>query len=183
MGTPIVIVGAGGFAREVFGLLDAIERARPGTWDFRGFVADDIPSEIITKRIGGTYLGDIDSFVNSDKDLSGFSFVVAIGSGATRRKIEPRLLNAGLSHAVLAHPTASIGTEVSIGPGAIICANVVLTSNIVLGTSVHVHIGSLISHDVLIGNHVTLSPGVNITVNVVVDDDVLSIQVRQFSPD
>ena len=154
------------------GLIRAIEDKAPGTWDFRGFVADDIPSANLMERLGATYLGNTESFINSSEDFSGFSFVVAIGNGQTRKMIEPKLQNAGLTHACLVHPTASIGVDVSFGPGTIICANSVLTTNIRLGNSVQVHIGSLISHDVTIGNHVTLSPGVNVTGNVTIDDDV-----------
>jgi sugar O-acyltransferase (sialic acid O-acetyltransferase NeuD family) len=153
-------------------LILAIEEKAPGTWDFKGFVADDIPSEILMERLGAAYLGNIESFIDSIEDFSGFSFVVAIGNGQTRKMIEPKLQNAGLTHACLVHPTASIGVDVSFGPGTIICANSVLTTSIRLGNSVHVHIGSKISHDVTIGNHVTLSPGVNVTGNVIIDDDV-----------
>ena len=150
----------------------AIENKDPGTWDFKGFVADDVPSEILMERLGATYLGSIESFVNSSENFSGFSFVVAIGHGQTRKMIEPKLQNAGITLASLVHPTANIGLDVSFGPGTIICANSVLTTSIRLGNSVHVHIGSKISHDVTIGNHVTLSPGVNVTGNVIIDDDV-----------
>ena len=172
MGKPIVIVGAGGLGREVFGIIAAIEEESPGTWDFRGFVADDIPPSHLMDRLGSKYLGDIETFIGSVDGVNELSFIVAIGNGKIRKLIEPRFIQAGLSHASLIHPSVILGIDVVVGPGAIICANSVLTTNIQLGTSVHINIGSLISHDVTIGNHVTLSPGVNLTGNVKISDEV-----------
>lgn len=169
---PIIIVGAGGLGREVFGIIDEIEKKYQGTWDFQGFVADDIPPASLMDRLGTKYLGNTETFLDSVEKDTELSFIVAIGNGKTRKLIEPRFIQAGLSHASVIHPSVILGIDVTIGRGAIICANSVLTTNIQLGTSVHINIGSLISHDVTIGNHVTLSPGVNLTGNVKISDEV-----------
>ena len=172
MGKPIVIVGAGGMGREVFGIIAAIEEAIPDTWEFRGFVADDIPPIELMDRLGAKYLGGIEEFVHSIENRSELSFIVAIGDGKTRQLIELQLIKAGLIHASLIHPSAILGIDVTFGQGTIICTNSVLTTNIRLGNSVHINIASIIGHDVSIGNHVTLSPGVNLNGNVKISDEV-----------
>jgi sugar O-acyltransferase (sialic acid O-acetyltransferase NeuD family) len=172
LGKPIVIVGAGGLGREVFGIIAAIEEEFPDTWDFRGFVADDIPPIELMDRLGAKYLGGIEEFVHSIERVDELSFIVAIGDGKTRKLIEPRLIQAGLRHVSLIHPSVILGIDVSVGSGTIICANSVLTTNIRLGNSVHINIAGIIGHDVSIGNHVTLSPGVNLNGNVTISDGV-----------
>ncbi len=172
MGKPIVIVGAGGMGREVFGIISAIEEEFPGTWDFRGFVADDIPPNDLMDRIGARHLGGIEEFAQSVEKVNDLSFIVGIGDGKTRKLIETRLIQAGLELVSLIHPSAILGVDVNVGLGTIICANSVLTTNIRLGNSVHINIASIICHDVSIGNHVTLSPGVNINGNVKISDEV-----------
>jgi sugar O-acyltransferase (sialic acid O-acetyltransferase NeuD family) len=172
LGKPIVIVGAGGMGREVFGIIAAIEEEFPDTWDFLGFVADDIPPNDLMARLGAKYLGGIEEFVNSVEKVAELSFIVAIGDGKTRKLIEPRLIQAGLRHVSLIHPSVILGIDVTVGSGAIICANSVLTTNIRLGNSVLINIASIICHDVSIGNHVTLSPGVNLNGSVKIADEV-----------
>lgn len=170
--TPIVIVGAGGFGREVLGLLRDIHAADPSVWDFQGFVADEEPDAGSLERIGALYLGTTRAFSTSNALAEGLSFVVAIGNGPVRRRLEQELCKAGLRLATLVHPSAIVGPDVEVGAGSVICAYSVLTTNVRTGLSAQINIGCVIGHDVTIGDHVTLSPSVNLSGNVTLGDEV-----------
>ena len=60
--------------------------------------------------------------------------------------------------------------EVAIGPGAILCPFVTLTSNIQIGQHFHANLYSYVEHDCVIGNFVTFAPGVKCNGNVHIED-------------
>ncbi len=169
MATPLIIVGAGGFGREVLCLVRDIERYSPGSWDFRGFVAADVPDPALLSRVNASYLGRPDD-TSLLQELHGCSFVVAIGDGTTRERIT-REVAVALGRAVtLIHPTAVIGQDVHIGHGVVVCAGCMLTTNISVGAVTVLDRGSMIGHDCSIGDSVTLGPRTTVSGNVVVRD-------------
>lgn len=167
----IVIVGAGGFGREVLTLIRDINEESAGTWDFVGFLATEAPDSTMLRRIDATYLG---SDKNEDllASLHGCHCVVAIGSCSVRRDVTARMRRAGLVPANLVHPSAVIGEDVELGRGTIICAGSVLTTNIRLGAGVHVNLLCTVGHDCVLGDFATLAPGVLISGNVTLADEV-----------
>ena len=66
MSESIVIVGAGGFGREV---LDVLRAADPlgTTWNYIRFVADDEPERAVLKRINATWLGGTREFLEKPR--------------------------------------------------------------------------------------------------------------------
>lgn len=161
MTTPIVIVGCGGFGREVQDIIDAINRVSL-TWDLMGYV-DDNPNPTNLKLIesrGSALLGSTDWL--RDAGLSA-QYVVGIGSGSARRSIDVKLSERGLVPAILVHPAATLGYDVRIGAGSIICAGVRATTNIFLGRHVHLNINSTIGHDSTLADYVTVNPLVAIS--------------------
>jgi sugar O-acyltransferase (sialic acid O-acetyltransferase NeuD family) len=169
MPKTLVIVGAGGSGREVLGLVRDIEDGRNGSWEFLGFVADDVPDEEALFRIGAPYLGSTED-ADLLSSLSGSYFAVAIGNGALRAHAFAHMREAGLLPAILIHPTVVAGQDIEINPGAVICAGSILTTNIRLGAGAYVNLGCTISHDVSIGNFVTLAPNVSLSGNVTLND-------------
>ena len=59
-----------------------------------------------------------------------------------------------------------------IGKGSIICAGVIMTSNIKIGYFSHININTTIGHDTITGSYFTTAPGVNISGNCVIGDSV-----------
>lgn len=167
----IVIVGAGGFGREVLTLIRDINEATPTTWDFVGFLAAEAPDPSMLRRIDATYLGS-DTDEQLLASLHGCHCVVAIGSSSVRRDVTARMLTAGLVPATLVHPSAVIGEDVELGGGTVICAGSVLTTNIRLGAGVHVNLLCTVGHDCVLGDFATLAPGVLISGNVTLADGV-----------
>jgi sugar O-acyltransferase (sialic acid O-acetyltransferase NeuD family) len=166
MTTPIVIFGAGGFAREVLQIIQDINAQSPGAspWHPMGFVVDSafMGGEPVH---GLPILGSVDWLALHPQ----VQVVVAVGAPSSRRRIAASIEAQGRNtFATLVHPRAWVGRQVEIGPGSVICAGSLITTDIRLGRHVHVNIGSTIGHDATLGDFVTLNPSVNVSGNVVV---------------
>lgn len=167
----IVIVGAGGFAREILTLIRDVNEATPETWDFVGFLAADPPDPGMLQRIDAAYLGsDTDERVLAN--LQDCCVVVAIGAGSTRRHVVARMISYDLPLATLVHPTAVIGEDVELGPGSVVCAGSILTTNIRLGVGVAIDRSVNVGHDCVVGDFVTLAPGSVLSGNVTLAEEV-----------
>lgn len=161
MTRPIVIIGCGGFGREVHDVINAINEVSR-QWRVIGYT-DDAPVEdnlrLIEER-GTDYLGAVSWLDSAPLDID---YVLGIGSGKVRRHLDERLKQTGRHAAVLVHPQASMGYGVRIGDGSVICAGVRLTNNIVLGRHVHLNLNSTVGHDSRLGDYVTVNPLVSIS--------------------
>jgi sugar O-acyltransferase (sialic acid O-acetyltransferase NeuD family) len=169
---PLVVIGAGGFGREVLDVIRDINNAGTGDWDILG-VVDDSPSGENLQRLsiqGVPYLGTIEDLLHQNTECR---FVVGVGSPAARRTISERLERAGLEPATLVHPHASAGTATSLGAGTIICAGARLTTNVTVGRHVHVDTNATVGHDTFLGDFVRLNPASSVSGDCVVEDDVL----------
>jgi sugar O-acyltransferase (sialic acid O-acetyltransferase NeuD family) len=167
----IIIIGAGGSGREIFSLLEAVNQVAPGSWDIQGFASADKPNLELLAKLNTEYLGKPQDLKNNNSNISNWYFVVGIGDPGDRRKMEEEGKRQGLKLATLIHPSAQIGSDVEIQEGSVICANVVITTNVRIGKSVQVNIGCIIAHDVFIGDYVTLAQSVNLTGNVIVKNN------------
>jgi hypothetical protein len=165
-------VGAGGFAREVHDVVEAINDAESSSSDrfeFLGFIdnANDHP-ELILDR--GPLLGDDEALAGLP---AGAQYVIAIGNGGIRRAIDERATALGLTAAILVHPSATMSAHrVELGPGSIICSHVSLTTAIRLGRHVHLNLNVTVGHDTVVGDYVTINPGASISGNVLLEDEV-----------
>lgn len=74
---------------------------------------------------------------------------------------------------ILVHPNSSMGFDVEIGPGTVICAGVHMTTNIRIGRHVSVNRGSTIGHDVAIGDYTSINPLVGVSGNVTIGPQVM----------
>lgn len=155
MPEPIVIIGAGGHGREVEHLVRAINDVHL-TWSVTGF-ADDAPDEENLRRIevlGAPFLGSVADLLIGPPG----NYVIGIGSGAARREIDAQMSEAGWAAAVLVHPSASVGHDVELGPGTVVCAGVTATTNIRCGRHVHLNRTCAIGHDSVLEDYVTVHP-------------------------
>ena len=171
MSTPLVIIGCGGFGREVHDVVDAINELKP-TWNLLGYL-DDRPEQVNVSRVesrNSKILGGTDWVMTAPPEVR---FVIGIGTGKTRRIIDERLRSAGLTAATLVHPAASLGHDVRIGPGSVICAGVRVTTNIRLGRHVHLNINSTVGHDCVLADYVTVNPLVAISGGVTIGTETM----------
>ncbi len=162
---PLLIYGAGGFAREVLELVRDINRVEE-RWDVLGFLSDDSDSwgQVLNQLriLGGE--SQLDTYTE------GIDVVLGIGSPATKRKITERLRQRRVSWPSLTHPNVVMSNYVEIGKGVVITAGNVLTANIKLGDFAMINLACTVGHDCVLGRYSTISPGVNVSGNVIIGD-------------
>lgn len=154
----VIVIGAGGFAREVKWLLGSTAHL------FIGFVVTELaflePSYI---------LGDLEWLKKNRTKWD--SLVIGIGNPITRKKLfeEINSLIPSAHWETLIHPSAIIdhGT-VKIGPGSIITANNIITTNVTIGSNVALNLMCTVGHDSVIGDHSVINPTVNISGGVTI---------------
>lgn len=156
----IVIVGAGGFGREVASHIRdintyAVDHGLPEQWEILGFIDDGVPDLELCRLFGLEHLGGSDAFASLP---SGTSYITAIGNGAVRRLIAERADAAGLSAATLVHPDTTIGSLVTIGEGTIICPGARITCNLEIGKHCQVNLSVTIGHEATINDYATIFP-------------------------
>lgn len=173
MTEQLVIVGAGGFGRETADVVEAINAVSPEPlWDLLG-VVDDRPSDANLERLskrGLAYLGTVKWLLSNSP---GGRYVVGIGAPAVRRGIADEMDSAGLLPATLVHPAATMGSDVSLGAGTVVCAGSRITTNIRVGRHVHVNPNVTIGHDTVLGDFVSLNPASSVSGDCSIGDGVL----------
>jgi sugar O-acyltransferase (sialic acid O-acetyltransferase NeuD family) len=162
----VVIIGAGGFGRE---LLDVITAAidAGAMLEFSGFVDDGEPDRTLLAARGAPLLGTTD-----DLDGRDVGYLIGIGAPQARRAVGARCDELGLHAVSVVHPTAVIGSQSSWGDGFVACANSTVTTNITFGRHAHVHYNATVGHDCVIGDRVTIAPGANVGGAVTIGQDV-----------
>ncbi|MFN8519728.1 MAG: NeuD/PglB/VioB family sugar acetyltransferase [Chloroflexota bacterium] len=151
---PLVIVGAGGFGREVVDIVDAMNAVSPD-FELLGFLDDGEVREDLLRRIGVQRLGETRMLAELDAD-----YVIGIGAADPRRRIDVLATGWGRRAPVLRHPAATMGRDVELGEGVIVAAGSRMTTHISLGRHVHVNMNCTIGHDTVIEDHATLFGGV-----------------------
>lgn len=140
----IAIYGAGGFGREVRGMLESHPE-----FSFAGYFDDfkEPQMKVIADQFDDVLIGIADPRIRAR--------IVEVWA----KKIIP--------FATLISPDVKPSPSVHLGRGCIICSGVKFTIDIQLGNFVIVNLNSTIGHDVVIGDFCSLMPSVNISGNVV----------------
>lgn len=155
----IVIIGSGGFAREVAWLIEDINKVNL-EWNILGFI--DNNSIIDTEINGYKVIGNDDWLLEQEVYV-----VNAVGDSQLRKKIIDIIsINNKLKYPILIHPSVIYSELVTFGEGAIICAGNILTVNIKIGKHVIINLDCTIGHDANIADFATVLPSVNISGDV-----------------
>lgn len=165
---PVVIVGAGGFGREVLEIFKDQNKISL-RWNILGFIDENM--ELQGEEINNyQVLGGLD-WLRKHK-ANGLGCVCAIGSPETRKQVVQKLREMGVDFYNAIHPSVIISEFVKLGQDVIICAGSVLTVNIKIGDHVHIDTNCSVAHDAVIGNYCRLNPGVKINGNDHLGDGV-----------
>lgn len=150
----LIIIGAGGFGREVMEIaLDIIEQKPETDWRIKGFITD-IPGDFDEKdTLGYDIIGDISNHKISPENV----YTFAIADIPFKMKMTQKFLEQGAEFVNIIHPSCVIGRTVKMGIGNIISSRVTITSNVRLGNFTRVGGGTSIAHDVTVGDYSTIS--------------------------
>lgn len=164
----IAIFGTGGFGREVLALIQDINRVQP-KWNIIGFFDDAYAPGAMCN--GYACRGKLDDL---NKWPSPLNIVVAVGNPGTKKAIVGRITNPLIDFPKVIHPSVWIGDEASveIGRGSILCAGVMVTTNVRIGEFVTLNLQCTVGHDAKIGDYSAFMPSVNISGEVIIGEEV-----------
>jgi len=155
----LIIVGAGGFARETVEAVRAINEQYP-TWNLLGLL-DDNPDRY-GKLVGGVpVVGPIES-VHREPWAQVVLTTGRPDNYVSRPLIAARLGLPDARYATIVHPTATVGTTCEIGVGSVLLAHVDLTADVHVGRHVVVMPQVVLPHDAHVEDFATLASGVRV---------------------
>jgi sugar O-acyltransferase (sialic acid O-acetyltransferase NeuD family) len=158
----VVIIGTGGFGREVLDVLEAVNQVET-RYEILGFITEpgfQNPGELINDKPVLGYYDWLEQNKGQVKAICG------VGAPATRLRLIRQAEQMGVQFFSVIHPRAILTRWVKLGTGSIITAGCILTNNITIGEHVHLNLDCTVGHDVVIEDCVTVSPGVHISGNV-----------------
>lgn len=160
----LIIIGAGGFGREVAWLVERINAASP-QWNLLGFLDDS--EEIQSKNIDKySVIGKVDDIVNHPNAFA----VCCVANTVVRKMLASKVKSNPF--ATLVDPAAVVSPRVEIGEGSVICAGVVITVDIKIGKHNIIDVNSTVGHDAVLEDFVTLYPSVNVSGNTLIKSGV-----------
>ena len=149
----IVIVGAGGFGREVYQYtLDIF-----GTKDnklIKGFIDSDPNALVNTNLDNSLLLGSVEEYNCKEEDI----FIAAIGNPDDRKKVVTILRSKSALFLKLIHPTAYVAPNAKIEDGCIICPFAFIAVNAIIDSFSILNTYASCGHDSYVGQFCTLSP-------------------------
>ena len=153
-----------GFAREV---VPSLRRAA-GTDTDIVFVDDD-PQKIGAIVHGCQVIGFDQLLSETHRDRA---VCVAISDPDIRKRVADRCTEHARQFFSIADPTHLQFENATVGEGAILCANTMITGDAEIGIHFHANIYSYVAHDCQIGDYVTFAPRVSCNGRVHIGDRV-----------
>ena len=165
--TPrVVIIGAGGHAREVLDILLAYQ-ASDHQIEPLGFI-DENPDNHSQTLDGLPILGDFRWLQNADRYE--IEVICAVGTPQVCRKLARQAQALGLRFASAISPRACISPHARVGQGVMIFPNVIVNTGAVIGDHVILNVSATVSHDTVVGNFCNINPGVHLAGNVTIGE-------------
>lgn len=147
----IVIVGAGGFGREVYRWA---KDSFPCTqYRIKGFLSNR-PEDLDGFEHDERILGDDLGYAVQEDDR----FLFAIADVEVKKRIVVRMKVRSARFLTLIHPTAVVASSARIGEGVIICPFALVSDHAVLGDFVLMNFYSSCGHDAKVGKYSIFSP-------------------------
>jgi sugar O-acyltransferase (sialic acid O-acetyltransferase NeuD family) len=163
----LLIIGAGGFGREVLQWAQDVQAKGDVDWEVGGFL-DANPQAFENFDIDIAVLGTPESWQLS----AGDRFICAIGDPTIRLRICRELQERGAEFVSLIHPSAIVGSRCHIGMGTILCPGVTVTVDVTIGDFVILNVRSCVGHDAQIGDGCTVNDFCDITGNAKLGEGV-----------
>jgi sugar O-acyltransferase (sialic acid O-acetyltransferase NeuD family) len=164
----MVIIGAGGFAKELLEIFQ--QKGETGNIAFYDDVNADAPEMVFKKFPVLKNETEVQEFFKQN----GNEFTIGIGNPRLRYKLYQKFVALGGILASVISPRACIGSfEVNIGTGSGILDGAVFSNCTATGLGCIVYYNAIITHNCKLGNFVQVSPAVSILGTVGIDDMVL----------
>lgn len=152
-----VIVGYGGFAKEIEWLLECANQKKY-SYNFLGYIDRDFGRDVI---------GNDQWVCNYPKPLQ---VIVAIADSEIRYNlISTYKKNPNVIFPNVIEPSVRFDKTLELGQGNIICANSILTVGVKIGSFNILNLNCTVGHECMIEDFTTINPGCNISGNVKIE--------------
>lgn len=166
----IVILGTGGFAKEVRWLIEELDWTTAPRLEFAGYVAVDTRHHDMGAQVSPTRAdlrGDLGWLFEHRHEFD--ALALGVRSGSARYELASELeATFGPSYwPTIVHPTVRYdASTLEIGHGVTMFANTIATVDLVIEPFVGVHIGCTLGHDVVLGKGSMIDTRADIAGNV-----------------
>lgn len=164
----IVLFGAGGFGKEVAGIIRSINRVKP-TYDLLGFVVEKKYFEYGKTINDYPLLGDEDWLLENKNYVR---CVCTIANTHQKARIQNFLTEMGVSFETIVSPFAIVSPDSVIGLGCVIYPYVTISTNTIINDGVLLNTYVTIGHDAVIGKYTSVMPATGISGNCVIGEEV-----------
>jgi len=161
----ILIVGAGGFGRELY--VWAKDSFPEDYYIIKGFL-DDNRRALDNYNMDVGIIGNLHNYELKDQDR----LLIAIGNIKIKKRIITNLKKKGAKFLTLIHPKAIVLNTAKIGLGVVICPFAIVSDNVQLGDFVMMNSYSSCGHDAKVGKYCILSPYATLNGFVVLEEEV-----------
>jgi sugar O-acyltransferase (sialic acid O-acetyltransferase NeuD family) len=161
----IIIIGAGGFGRELRSLLPSF--LDQSSFKFKGFLANDagVASD---QPMDDLILDTPESYQPQPEDR----FLLAIGNMPARRRTVETIQAKGGKFATLVHPTAMVVQTANLGEGVLVYPFACVSNNARLSDFVKLNYYASVGHDTRLGKYCLLAPYATVNGFGTLEDDV-----------
>lgn len=157
------IIGCGGHGRVVLDIL-----RREGKYAPVGFI--DSNPDMLGRRIDGVpVVASPDQLADLRHKTGVNAAIVAIGDNGTRRFFGDKLDEWGYQLINAIHPSANIALNATIGRNVVIAAGALVCTHCQIGDSVILNTGCLIDHESLVGTGCHVCPGAKVAGRVTIE--------------
>ncbi len=150
MNTAFSIIGAGGHAKVIIEIIEAMGGTVIAVND------NDLQKTTVLGYPVTDQLPSADSIV-----------VIAIGNNHTRKKIASAL---AMSFGTAVHPKANISSRCLIGKGTVVMAGATINSETNIGKHCIINTNASVDHDCALADFVHISPGASIAGGVIIGE-------------
>lgn len=147
----IVLIGMGGHSKVVKDIIEL-----NGEFKVVGYLDDKFQEKSVSD---GIIYDNLNSYRNYKENY----FIITIGNNKIRKQIFEKLELPLSKYPKFIHPSAVIGSNVKIGYGTVVMANVVVNANTNVGNFCILNTMASIGHDVLIKDFAHISPNSTLT--------------------
>jgi sugar O-acyltransferase (sialic acid O-acetyltransferase NeuD family) len=147
----LVIVGAGGFAREIRELAPHCFAA--GSIRIKGFLSAN-PRDFDKFQVAEPILDDPERYTPAENER----FLLAVGDVRLRKRLAESLQSRGAKFISLVHPTAVVARTAKLGEGCVLYPYSVVMNAAILDDFVLLNLHASAGHDTQIGRYCNLCP-------------------------
>lgn len=159
----ILIVGAGGHGRVVLDILTCAHEH-----EVLGFVDSDLA--LTGRRIDGLpVLGALNELPRLREALGVQGAIVAVGDNGVRRAQAGRVARFNMPLVNAVHPSANLALNVTLGSNVVIAAGALVCAHCHVGDSAILNTGCIVDHESMIGPAAHVCPGARLAGRVHVE--------------